>query len=124
MRHSKFKSGTLPLDEMLGEASWLISHAEALADYGRQEEARAELARAARCEEQVACLLDAAGREQEAGVHRISAASCYEQTGQYVRAVTLLRAALSSSLPDTHRLRVERLLGRCLKNVHRELSRD
>src|SRR5574341_2584176 len=92
-RSSKLKSGTATLDELLGEASWLISHAEALADYGRQEEARAELARAAHCEEQVASVLDAARREQEAGVHRISAASCYERIGQYVRAVTLLRAA-------------------------------
>src|SRR2546425_5434097 len=75
MRYAKLKSGTSTLEEMLGEASWLISHAEALADYGRQEEARAELGRAACCEVQVACLLDAAGREQEASVHRISAAS-------------------------------------------------
>jgi tetratricopeptide (TPR) repeat protein len=122
MRYARLKSGTSTLDEMLGEASWLISHAEALADYGRQEEARAELERAARCEVQVACLLDAAGREQEAGVHRISAASCYEQIGQYVQAVTLLRAALSVPLPAEHRLRVERLLARCMRNVHKELS--
>jgi len=121
MRSSKLKSGTATLDAMVGEASWLISHAEALTDYGRQEEARAELARAAHCEEQVACLLDAAGRGQEAGVHRISAASCYEQIEQYVCAVTLLRAALAVPLSDEPRLRVERLLAHCLRNVHKEL---
>ena len=122
MRHPKLKPAASTLDEMSGEASWLLSHAEALADYGRQEEALAELARAASCEEQVACLLEAAGRAQEAGVHRISAASCYEQSGQSVRAVTLLRAALSVPLPDEPRLRVERLLARCLGNTHKELS--
>ena len=42
------------LDELLGEASWLLSRAEALADDGREEEATAELARAASCEEVVA----------------------------------------------------------------------
>ena len=47
-RSSKVKSGTATLDEMLGEASWFIAHAEALADYGCQAEAGAELARAAR----------------------------------------------------------------------------
>ena len=135
------------LDKMLGEASWLLSHAEALADYGRKEESLAELARAAGCEEQVACWLDAAGREQEAVVHRVSAASCYEQLGEYARAVTLLRAALyfsantamhtptdapeglrrknksllSAPLPDEYRQRVEKQLAHCLKQAQKEL---
>jgi len=107
---------------MLGEASWLLSHAEALADYGRQEEASAELARAARCEEQVAGGLDAAGREQEAVVHRVSAASCYEQLGEYARAVTLLRAALSVPLTDDYRGKVEQQLARCLAQAPKELQ--
>jgi len=42
---------------MLDEASWLLSHAQALTDCGRQDEAAAELARAASCEEQAAGLL-------------------------------------------------------------------
>jgi hypothetical protein len=107
----------------LGETSWLLSHAEALADYGRQEEARAELARAAHCAEQVACLLDTAGRLQEAGIHRVSAASCQEQVGQYARAVTLLRAALSAPLPEDSRHEVEQLLTRCLTRARKELVR-
>jgi hypothetical protein len=111
------------LDSMLAEASWLLSHAEALADYGRQEEAAAELARAASCEEQVACWLDAAGREGEAVVHRVSAASCQEQLGQYARAVTLLRAALSAPLPDDYQRGVEQQLARCLAQAHKELRR-
>ncbi len=39
------------LDSLLGEASWLLSHAEALADYSRDEEAATALARGAQCEE-------------------------------------------------------------------------
>jgi hypothetical protein len=108
---------------MLGEASWLLSHAQALADYGRQEEAAAEWARAAGCEEQVACLLDAAGQDLEGAIHRISAASCYERLGQFVRAVTLLRAALSVPLRDTHRARVEKILADCLAGAQKELGR-
>jgi hypothetical protein len=106
---------------MLDEASWLLSHAEALAGYGREEEAAAELGRAADCEEQVACLLEAAGREREAAIHRVSAASCLERRGQFVRAVTLLRAALSTPLPDDYRAGVEEQLGRCLAQVPKQL---
>ena len=36
MGRPKGKSSESTLDEMLGEASWLLSHAEALADYGRE----------------------------------------------------------------------------------------
>ena len=50
---SKVKPVEFALDKMLEEASWRLSHAEALADYGREEGAAAELARAAGCEEQV-----------------------------------------------------------------------
>jgi hypothetical protein len=112
-------SGSL-VEKLLGEASWLLSHAEALADYGRTQEAAVELARAASCEEHAACLLDAAGREQEAVIHRVSAASCHEQLGQYARAVTLLRAALSASLPDDYRRRIEEQLTRCLTRAPQE----
>jgi hypothetical protein len=122
-RRPKEQPSTSTLDELLGEASWLLSHAEALADYGRQEEAHAEWARAAQCEEQVACLLDTAGRLQEASVHRVSAASCQEQIRQYTHAVTLLRAALSVPLPEDYRHEVEQLLAYCLTRAQKELSR-
>lgn len=102
------------LNDLLGEASWLLSHAQALADYGRKEEAATELARAATGEEQVAYLLDVVGREQEAVVHRVSAASCYEQLGEHARAATLLRAVLSAKLTDEYRTRIEKQLGHCL----------
>jgi hypothetical protein len=108
------------LDRLLGEASWLLSHAEALGDFGSKVEADAELSRAASCEEQVASLLDAAGREREAVIHRVSAASCREQLGEYGRAVTLLRASLSVPLPQEYRQSVEQHLTRCLAAVQRE----
>jgi hypothetical protein len=101
----------------------LLSHAQALTDYGRKDEASAELARAAVAEEQAACLLEAAGREEEAAIHRISAASCYEDLGQYARAVTFLRAALSIPLPADYRERVTGQLGRCLSKVQKESKR-
>jgi hypothetical protein len=120
---AKSRRSTSLLDRLLGEASWLLSHAEALADYGRREEAAAELARAATCEEQVACLLEADGQELKAANHRVSAASCHLQLGQYTRAVTLLRAALSSVLSEPSRADLERLLSRCLAQATKELRR-
>jgi len=124
MGSDKLKSSSSKVDEMLGEASWLLSHAESLGDYGRAEEAAAEWARAANCEEQVACLLNASGREDEAVMHRVSAASCYQQIGQYARAVTLLRAALSASLPAAYHQRIQRQLSLCLAPARKELLRS
>jgi hypothetical protein len=109
------------LEEMLNEASWRLSHAEALSDYGREEEAASEWARAAGCEEAVACLLDAAQRGQEAAVHRISAASCHTRLGESARSVTLLQAALSAPLPDDYRTQIERQLSEVLAQTQRGL---
>jgi hypothetical protein len=119
------KSKTAPdlIDKMQGEASWLLSHAQALTDYGRAEEAAAEWARASACAEEVACLLDTEGQEREAAIQRVSAASCHGKLGQHARAVTLLRAALSSVLPDEYRARVEQQLTRCLAQAQEELRR-
>ena len=122
MRRSKANPADARIDQMLGEASWLLSHAEALADYRRTDEAALEWLRAASCEEQVACLLEAAGREREAAIHRISAASCHEQLAQYPRAVTLLRAALSAQLPQDYRATVVRQLTRCLAQAKKRLG--
>jgi hypothetical protein len=123
MARPKGKSSTAIIEQMLDEASWLLSHAQALGDYGRSDEAAAELARAATCEEQVACLLDADGQALEAAIHRVSAASCREKLGQSVQAVTLFRAALSAPLPDDYRARVEGLLAPCLGRAQKELHR-
>lgn len=116
------KAATL-VDKMLGEASWLLSHAQALTDYGRENEASAELARAASCEEQVACLLEAKGEDREAAIHRVSAATCLEKLGQYARTVTLLHAALSASLPEDYRSRIEQQLMNALTRAQKQLNR-
>jgi hypothetical protein len=123
MPRPKTKPTASLIERLLGEASWLLSHAQALADYGRPEEAAVERARAAACEEQVACLLEAAGREREAAIHRVSGAACHEQLGQYTRRVTLLGAALAADLPDNCRAGVEQQRRRCLGRVPRELRK-
>ncbi len=123
MSRPKSVSSAALIDQMLGEASWLLSHAQALGDYGRQEEAAAELARAAICEEQVACLLEWSAQDLEAAIHRVSAASCHEKLGQYARAATLLRAALAAPLQDDYRIRVEEQRSRCLAQAQKELKR-
>jgi hypothetical protein len=123
MVRTKTRMGSPALERMLGEASWLLSHAEALRVYGRGEESEIELARAAACEEHVACLLEADGRSDEAAVHRVSAASCFEQLSQFSRAVTLLHAALSTELPADYRRRIEAQLDKCLKQARKELRR-
>ena len=117
MARAKRQKSESQLDRVLGEASWLLSHAEALADYGRAEEAATELTRAAQCAEQAAYLLDAAGREPEAATQRVSAASCYESLRQYARAATLLRAALLTELPEDYRNRVRQQLSACLSQA-------
>jgi hypothetical protein len=123
MNRSKVKATPTPLDKLLDESSWLLSHAESLADYGRKDEAAQELARAASCEEEVASLLDAADREAEAAVHRVSAASCHEQLGHFARAVTLLRAAMSGPIQPEYRRKIHRQLTQCLARAQKELSR-
>ena len=123
MPEAKGKQLVSLIETMLDEASWLLSHAEALTDYGRMEEAAAELARAATAEEQVACLLEADEQQLEAAIHRVSAAACCEKLREYTRAVTLLRAALSGPLSSDYRARVEQQLARCLTQAQKDLRR-
>ena len=114
MNPSKANKGLSVLDKLLGEASWLLSHAQALVDYERPEEAKAELAKAANYEEEVAFLLDALGRHQEAILHRVSAATCHENLSNYPQAVTLLWAALAGEITEEYRLKLEKQIKRCI----------
>src|SRR6516162_1228241 len=98
------------LEGMLGNTSWLVSHAMALTEEGRGKEAETEWLRAGQREEQVACLLEAEGHDTEAAVHHVSAASCYARVHDYVRAVGLLRSALSFALRQAYRRDVQKLL--------------
>src|SRR5438128_1721583 len=124
MRPAKSKSASSLLDRLSDEVSWQISHAQALDDYGRREEAAAERARAAGGAEQLACLLEADGQEREAAIHRVTAATLYEKLGQHVRAVTLLRAALSSAVPEDYRARIDQQRRRCLAQAQKLLRRS
>ena len=114
------------LDKLLGEASWLISHAQALADYGKTEEVKVELEKAANYEEEAAFLLDAIGRQEEATLHRVSAATCHEQLSNYPHAVTLLWATLAGDLTEGYRLKLENQIEYCIAqaNPGRGLSHD
>ena len=123
MPRTKAKPSLTLIEKMLDEASWLLSHAQALDTYQRYDQAAEERAKAAICEEQVACLLEADGQPLEAAIHRVSSASCYEKLGQHTRAVTLLRAALSTELQDDYRARIEKLLARCLIQARKELRK-
>lgn len=98
------------LKQRIALASRLISHAESLMDRGEVAASGVELRFAAETEEEVAGLLEISGDEVEAAIHRVSAASCYRQIGEYFRAMTLLRAATATNLPDSYREEVRRLL--------------
>src|SRR5713226_5349796 len=110
------------IEEMMREASWLLSHAEALTDYRRGEEADVEWGRAAVCEDRVACLLEAASRDTEAAVHRLSAAACHERVHEYPQAVTQIRAALAGIPSGAPRTAAEQQLARCLEHARKQIS--
>ncbi|MBI1831299.1 MAG: hypothetical protein HYR84_07615 [Planctomycetes bacterium] len=80
--------------------------------------------RAALCEKEVACLLEAEGEDLEAAIHYVSAASCYARAQQYADAIPLLRAALSFTLRDSHRKEVEALLKEWLPKAKRDLRKQ
>jgi hypothetical protein len=105
------------LDTLLEEASGRILHAMALS----VTEAETEWLRAAVGEEELACLLEAEGRDREAAVHYVSAGSCYARVRQFVRAVALLRSALSFSLRDVYRREIEKLLKDWLPKAKKQL---
>ena len=107
MARSKNGHKSKYLEEMLDEASWLITHADSLERYHRGDEARAEWLRAARCEVDVACLLENDGKILEASIHRFSAASCFAKAECYADAVTLANSAMSGSLKESFRKEIE-----------------
>lgn len=111
------------LRDALRDASKLVSQARALGEQGASQ-AVTLWNDAAGAEENVAVLLEAAGREKEAGLHRASAATCYEKAQVFPRAVTLLQAALAASLAESFQRRLRRQLKRCLRKANVELAAD
>jgi len=113
-----------PLQEAIRDASRHVSNAMSLVVFAAKEEVDAAWHQAAVKEELAAYLLEAEGKELEAAVHRISAASCYEDIGDYARAITLLRAALSVKLRPVYRIKIENQLKDCLKKVRKKPRRS
>jgi hypothetical protein len=116
------KNGTKAtlLEKLLGETSRRILHAMALPP----AEAEAEWLRAAACEKEVACLLDAGKQDVEAATHYVSAASCYARAQRYSEAVPLLRSALSFSLRAGFRSEVETLLKKWAPKAKKQLRQQ
>ncbi|MCI0377970.1 MAG: hypothetical protein L0215_10210 [Gemmataceae bacterium] len=124
MSNPKTRKNGAVIEKLLDEASWLVSHAQALEDYGRKE-ADAEWLRAGECEEEVACLLEGAGRVEEAAVHRVSSASCFEKVGAFARAATLFQATLSANLLSKRlRTEVEQRLERCWSHANKSSRKN
>lgn len=122
MHAPELDGGSPRVDALLGQASWALSHAEAMLAENHEDEANADLERAAACEEQAASLLEASGRTLEAMIHFVSAASCHEQLGEFGRAGALLRSALSCGPPEHYRRDLELQLARCLLAVPAEAA--
>ncbi|MBI3407554.1 MAG: hypothetical protein HY040_04265 [Planctomycetes bacterium] len=114
MKRNNGKTKPPLLKKALDEASWLLSHAEALSDYGRADDAVLEWGRAAAAEEEAACLLEERGSDTEAALHRVSAAACLLRIGNYPHAATHLRAALTADLTPDFRAKVQNQLRSCL----------
>jgi hypothetical protein len=109
---------TLPLvEELMAEASYVLSKAQAFQTMEMGETAQTLWLSAASLQERIAPLLDAAGETLEAAVYRMSAASCYEKAGDPSRAVNLDQAALAGPLRDATRKEVEDMLATCLARL-------
>lgn len=124
MPRSKNGTKSKLLQEILGDASWHVSHAMGLAGFAPRRDVATAWLQAASKEEQAAFMLEAEGRELEAAVHRISAASCLEEVEEYQRALTLLHAALSVDLRPEYRVRIEKQLKDCLGKARSQLRRQ
>jgi hypothetical protein len=109
---------TLPLaEELMAEASFTLSKAQAFQTMGLKEAAQTLWLSAASLQERIAPLLDAGGEILEAAVYRMSAASCYEKADDPSRAVNLYQAALAGPLREHTRKEVEGLLAACLARL-------
>jgi hypothetical protein len=110
------RTGTL-VEELMAEASAVLSKAQALTTMGMGETAQPLWASAAALQGRIAPLLDADGDALEAAVHRMSAASCYEKAGDPSRAANLYQAALAGPLRSVTRREVEGMLAACLARL-------
>ena len=115
---------TLPLvEELMAEASAILSKAQAFATMGMGQTAQPLWVNAASLQERIAPLLDADGEALEAAVYRMSAASCYDKAGELSRAANLYQAALAGPLRAVTRKEVEGMLAACLARLKAESAR-
>jgi hypothetical protein len=117
MAKAKPRRALTLVEELMAEASAVLSQAQALTALGMGQTAQPLWASAASLQERIAPLLDADGEALEAAVHRMSAASCYEKAGDPSRAVNLYQAALAGPLRAVTRQEVEGMLAACLARL-------
>ena len=117
MARSKAKRTLTLIEELMAEASAVLSKAQALTTIGMGQTAQPLWESAASLQERIAPLLDADGEPLEAAVYRMSAASCYEKAGDPSRAVNLYQAALAGPLRAVTRKEVEEMLAACLARL-------
>lgn len=117
MAKAKAKRAATLVEELMAEASFVLSKAQAFQTMGMGETAQTLWLSATSLQERIAPLLDADGEALEAAVYRMSAASCYEKAGELSRAVNLYQASLSGPLRETTRKEVEEMLAACLARM-------
>lgn len=122
MAKAKAKRTVTLVEELMAEASFVLSKAQAFQAMGMGETAQALWLSAASLQERIAPLLDADGETLEAAVYRMSAASCYEKAGDFSRAVNLYQAALAGPLHEGTRKEVEGMVAACLARMKAGLS--
>lgn len=122
MAKAKAKRTLTLLEELMAEASAIVSKAQAFATMDMAQTAQPLWASAAALQERIAPLLDAEGEALEAAVYRMSAASCYEKAGDPSRATNLYHAALAGPLRPATRTEVEWMLASCLTRLRSEAA--
>ncbi len=117
MAKAKAKRTLTLVEELMAEASFVLSKAQVFETMGMAELVQPLWASAASLQERIPPLLDADGEALEAAVYRISAASCCEKAGDLSRAVNLYQAALAGPLREVTRKEVEGMLAACLARL-------
>jgi len=117
MAKAKDKRTLTLVEELMAEASFVLSKAQAFQAMGMGETAQTLWLSAASLQERIAPLLDVEGEAVEAAVYRMSAASCYEKAGDPSSAVNLYQAALAGPLREGTHQEVEEMLVACLARL-------
>jgi hypothetical protein len=122
MAKAKAKRSAPLLEELMSEASFVLSKAHVFQAMGMGQSAQTWWLSAASLQKRFAPLLDAVGQSLEAAVYRMSAASCYEKADELNRAVNLYQAALAGPLCQETRKEVEGMLAACLARMKADSS--